>query len=56
MALLKPTQKDIDEVLDKCADLFDRGHNPWPGETYSAGVQAAILWLTGQCRDNPLDE
>jgi len=56
MMKIKRTDKQIDEVLNKCAELFDQGINPWPGETYASGVQNAILWMIGQVNDDPMDE
>ena len=54
--IIKRKDKEVDDVLSKCDELEDSGENHWPGETYSAGVKNAIMWLTGQYGDNPMSE
>lgn len=54
--ILKRTETQINDVLSKCEEYEHAGTNPWPGETYSAGVKNAILWITGQYDDNPMAE
>ena len=43
----KPTQTEIDEALNRCAEQFDEGGSAYPGMTYEQGVQYAIDWLQG---------
>lgn len=55
MPIVKPTQAEIDEVLNRCADAFDHG-TMWPGMNYEQGVQTAIEWLLGYTDDDPMEE
>lgn len=51
---MQPPQHEIDEVLNRAADAEADGQSNWPGMTYEQGVQAGILWVTGQTDDNPM--
>lgn len=51
----KPTQEEIDDVLNQCSDMEDSGKNPFFGMTYAQGVKAAIEWMQGY-EENPLVE
>jgi len=44
-----PTQSEIDDVLDWCADAekFALGTH-FDGATYEQGVSATILWMQGR--------
>ena len=44
--MAKPSQSEIDDVLDKCLDQEDEGGSRFPGMTYEQGVKAGIDWLT----------
>ena len=52
----KPTQEQIDEVLNKISVQADKGGSKWPGMTYEQGVEAALMWITGVWEDNPIDD
>ena len=43
----KPTQREIDDILNWCAEAIDDGSH-YPGMTYEEGVQDAIAWLRGK--------
>lgn len=45
MLEVKRTQKEIDEVLNTCADAEMEG-SQFHGMTYEQGVEAGIRWLT----------
>ena len=49
-----PTQSEIDDVLNQCADAIDDGSR-WPGMSYEQGVEAAIRWMLGDF-ENPMSE
>lgn len=42
---MKPTQEQIDDVLNKCSDSEDEGTSIYPGMTYEQGVKAGIEWV-----------
>lgn len=44
----KPTEQQIDDILNKCADMMDLGENPYFGMTYAEGIDAAIKWMLGE--------
>ena len=51
---MKPTQEQIDEVLNRIANDVDSGKNRFFGQTYGEGVEAAIRWMQGEdIIDNP---
>lgn len=54
--MAKPTEDEISEVLNACAEAFDEGVTQWPGMTYEQGVEAAILWMLGDNNDNPMKD
>ena len=49
----KPTQNEIDDVLDECMEWQDSGKRKFPGMSYEQGVEAAIRWMQGD-GSNPL--
>ena len=50
------TDKEIDELLNKCADLEQEGKNPYFGMTYAQGIEYGIRWLIGEEEESPLGE
>ena len=52
------SDKEIEEVMNKCAEATERGRSKWPGMTYEQGVDAAINWLldTGFDDIHPFEE
>lgn len=53
---VEPTKEEIDEVLNECAETVNRGGSKVPGMSYEEGVQAGILWVTGQSDEHPMAE
>jgi len=47
------SDKEIDDVLNWCLDGDGKPH--YPGMTYEQGIEAALLWATGQNDDNPAE-
>jgi len=45
--MARPTQDEIDEILNWCAEGLDEGSH-YPGMSYEEGVQDAIQWLQGE--------
>lgn len=52
---IKRTDAEIDAVLNDAAKSAGEGSR-WPGLTYETGVEVALLWVTGQTDDNPMEE
>ena len=50
-----PTQDQIDDVLNKCAEQADEGGSRWPGMSYEEGVAEAIRWMQGD-GPNPMED
>jgi hypothetical protein len=50
-----PTQEQIDDVLNRCAEIADEGGTMYPGMTYEQGVAAGIRWASGDDQTNPLE-
>lgn len=53
--MAKPTQEQIDDVLNKCAEAESEGESRYPAASYEQGVAAGIKWLTGE-GENPLED
>lgn len=49
-----PSQSEIDDVLNQCAEASDSGSR-WPGMSYEQGVEAAIRWMQGDY-EHPLSD
>lgn len=46
----------IDNVLNLASEQEEKGSTQWSGMTYEQGVKAAILWIVGDSRDNPMED
>jgi len=53
--MTKPTQNQIDDVLNQCAEQIDEGGSKYPGMSFEQGVLDAINWLSGD-GPNPIGE
>lgn len=52
---IKPTEDQINDVLNRAAHAEERGHSYYPGETYEAGVASALKWIFGDTPELPFD-
>lgn len=41
------TDKEIDELMNRCIESENTGASEYPGMTYEQGIKAAIEWLEG---------
>lgn len=46
---------EVNEQLNEALAGADKG-SKWPGMSYEQGVEAALLWVTGESDDKPMDE
>ena len=53
---LKPSEAKIDDVENKAQENLNEGISAFPGDSYEAGVVAAIRWMRGEEELNPMDE
>ena len=53
---MEPTQNQIDEVLNQCSEAADSGRSKFPGMSYEQGVEAAIRWMQGDEKNDPLSD
>jgi hypothetical protein len=56
MELTTKSQKDIDDLLNKCMAAEDEGTTKYPGMTYEQGVTAGIRWLMEHGQPHPLED
>ena len=49
------TRSEIDEVLNKAVEGMD-SVSKWPGMSYEEGVNAALLWVTGDRDEDPMED
>jgi hypothetical protein len=54
--MARPTQDQIDDVINKVYDHLDAGTSAFPGMSYEEGVRAAIDWMTGDTLENPMED
>lgn len=52
---MTPTDDQIDDVLNDCAESEDTGRSKFPGMSFEQGVKAALEWMRGD-GSNPLDD
>jgi hypothetical protein len=51
-----PKAKQIDDILNRCAEQEDKGGSAVPSMSYEQGVKAGIEWLTNEGAASPLDD
>ena len=44
---MKPTEEEMDAVINDCVESEEEGASRWPGMTYEQGVKAALEWVQG---------
>ena len=49
-----PSDEDVNNVLNRCSECEDEGTSQFNGMSYEQGVAAAIRWMLGETKDNPL--
>lgn len=52
--MIEPTDDEIGEQLNHCSISADSGKSAYPGMTYEQGVDAAIMWMTGNSDEPPV--
>lgn len=52
---IKRTEKEIDELLNKCSEAEENGDTSYPGMSYEQGIKNALEWALGYTNDNPLE-
>lgn len=50
----KPSENEINNVLNECAEREELGESKYPGQMYEEGVKNAIEWLQGY-GENPME-
>lgn len=45
--IIVPSEKDIDQLLNRCVESEETGISEYPGMTYEQGIKAAIEYLEG---------
>ena len=48
--------KEVEALREKCTEQIMKGGSKYSGMTYEEGLAAAIDWLMGELRENPLDD
>lgn len=51
--IIVPSENDINQLLNRCAESEESGISEYPGMSYEQGIQAAIEYLQGG--DYPFD-
>jgi hypothetical protein len=47
MMQIRPTEPEIDAVLNLATDQMDKGGSAYPGMSFEEGVQQGISWVLG---------
>lgn len=50
------SQKEIDDLTDKCDEFISKGASKFPAMSYEEGIRNAIDWITGDSDDNPMED
>jgi hypothetical protein len=53
---MKQNIHEVNEVIAVCMYASDTNTTKWPDHSFEQGVLSALLWITGQQEDHPLDE
>lgn len=53
---MKPTDEEIDAVMNECSERIDDGDSKYPGMSYEQGVQAALDWMRGLTPNSPMED
>lgn len=48
------TDAQINDLMNRCAQMEDMGYSEYPGMSYEQGIKAALEWLEGA--DHPMDQ
>lgn len=49
----RPSEEEINSILNECIESEQTGSSKFPGLTYEQGIKAAIMWMLGE-DENPL--
>jgi hypothetical protein len=49
------SNKQVDDLLNKCSEQEDEGGSAFPGMTYEQGVKAGIEWIMNEDSEYPLE-
>jgi len=52
---IEKTQDEINEMENRCYDERGNPTRRWPMQSYEEGVVAALLWVTGQSDEEPIE-
>lgn len=51
--IVKRTDEEVNELLNRCSEAEENGESAYPGMTYEQGIKAMAEWLEGG--DYPFD-
>ena len=52
---IEKTDDEVNEMLGRCYDERGNPTHRWPGQSYEEGVMSALLWVTGQSDEEPIE-
>ena len=50
------SEREIWDLLSQCAEVEETGASNYPGMSYEQGIKAAIEWIIGDVKDNPIND
>ena len=53
---IKRSEDEVWELLNKVGEKINEGGSKYRGMTYEQGIEAAIMWVTGDWEDHPYDD
>lgn len=53
---MKPTQAEIDELLDAVSEEINKGSSRFHGMSYEEGIRDTIEWMTGETDEHPYED
>ena len=51
---MERSNKEIDDLIDRCAEQTNKGGSKYPGMTYEQGIREALEWITDEGAEDPL--
>ena len=48
------TDKEIDDLINRCAEQAGKGRSKYPAMTYEQGIRESLEWITDEDTEDPM--
>jgi hypothetical protein len=52
--MIKRSQTEMEDILEKAIEAEDADESSWPGMSYEEGVSATLRWIMGETDESPM--